>query len=177
MPKAYGDDLAHIHDVGYGDFARNAAPALLRLLRRSGLGGGWVVDLGCGSGIWAQALVSAGYDVLGTDLSPAMVALARARVPGGHFRVGSFVDAALPPCVAVTALGECFSFLFDRGNTRRGLRALFRRAHAALCPGGLLIFDVAGPGRVGGRGPRRVPRGRFGLLARRPGGRPGGAGA
>src|SRR5207248_9796921 len=111
---------------------------------------------GCGSGIWAQALVSAGYDVLGIDLSPAMIALARARVPGGHFRVGSFVDAALPPCVEVTALGECFRFLFDRGSTRRGLRALFRRAHAALCPGGLLIFDVAGPGRVGGRGPRRI---------------------
>jgi SAM-dependent methyltransferase len=156
MPKAYGDDLAYIHDVGYGDFARDAAPALLRRLRAGGLGGGLVVDLGCGSGIWAEALVSAGYDVLGVDLSPAMIALARARVPGGQFRVGSFVDAALPPCVAVTALGECFSFLVDGANTRRGLRGLFRRVHSALCPGGLLIFDAAGPGRVGRRGPRRT---------------------
>src|SRR5262249_12623144 len=36
------------------------------------------------------------------------------------------------------------------------LSKLLRRIHAALAPGGLLLFDVAGPGRVPGKGPRRV---------------------
>ena len=80
----YSDDLAYIHDSGYGDFARGAAPALLRALRTSGFQSGLVVDLGCGSGIWAQRLLDAGYKVLGLDISPAMVRLARkkARMPG-----------------------------------------------------------------------------------------------
>jgi 2-polyprenyl-3-methyl-5-hydroxy-6-metoxy-1,4-benzoquinol methylase len=36
-----------------------------------------VLELGCGSGRLAQALVDAGYAVLGMDASPAMVDLAR----------------------------------------------------------------------------------------------------
>src|SRR5262245_34869396 len=71
MTAAYREDLAYIHDVGHGDFARDAAPGLLALLRRQGIREGLVVDLGCGSGIWAEILVREGYRVLGIDLSPA----------------------------------------------------------------------------------------------------------
>jgi hypothetical protein len=38
------------------------------------------------------------------------------------------------------------------------LQGLFRRIFAALVPGGLLVFDVAGPGRVPGGGPRMFHR-------------------
>ena len=57
--SAYQQDLAYIHDVGYGDFARNSAPQLLELLAQAGVDEGLVVDLGCGSGIWAAALSKA----------------------------------------------------------------------------------------------------------------------
>ena len=142
MPPAYGADLAYIHDVGFGQFARRAAPELLRWLRKAGKRSGLVVDLGCGSGIWAKELADAGYDVLGIDQSAAMVALARQRVAGGRFRAESFVTVELPSCVAVTAIGECFSYLFDRRNSERRLAQLFGRIYRALEPGGLLIFDV-----------------------------------
>jgi SAM-dependent methyltransferase len=115
-----------------------------------------VVDLGCGSGILAQELSAAGHDVLGIDISAAMVAIARKRVPGGQFREESLLSAEIPPCVAVAAVGECFNYLFDPGHTKQKLLRLFRRIHAALRPGGLLVFDVAGPGRVPGPGPRRT---------------------
>ncbi len=150
---AYKDDLAYIHDVGFGSFARGATPGLLEILRRRGLTKGLVVDLGCGSGIWARALVDAGYDVLGIDISAAMIEMARRRVPEGDFRTGSFLQATLPPCEAVTALGEIFNYLFDSTNSLRALGGFFRRVYDALRPGGLLIFDVAEPGR--GRGPRQ----------------------
>ena len=52
----YGEDLAYIHDVGFGDFALGAAPGMLEILRRSGIRGALVVDLGCGSGLWAREL-------------------------------------------------------------------------------------------------------------------------
>jgi len=149
----YGADLAHVHDEGFTGFARDSAPGLLRILREGGVRGGLVADLGCGTGVWAQALVAAGYRAFGTDLSPAMVRLARARVPQGRFQVGSFVDVPFPACDAITALGEVFSYRFDARHDTRALPRLFRRLHAALRPGGLLVFDLAEPGRGAGPPP------------------------
>jgi SAM-dependent methyltransferase len=157
--EAYKEDLAYIHDVGFGDFAKNSAPGLLEILRKNGLKTGLVVDLGCGSGLWARDLSDAGYDVLGVDISPAMIAMARNRVPRGDFRIGSLLNAKLPQCVAVTSLGECLNYLFDKANRINELRRLFRRVYAALKPGGLFIFDIAEPGR----GKRPSPKNRQGI--------------
>ena len=74
---AYQNDLAYIHDTGFGGFARGSAPGLLSLFRQSGITEGVVVDLGCGSGLWARALADSGYEVIGVDISPAMIELAR----------------------------------------------------------------------------------------------------
>jgi SAM-dependent methyltransferase len=156
MTDAYRDDLAFIHDAGFGGMARTAGPVLIDALRKRCFDRGLVVDLGCGSGILSQALAEAGYDVLGIDISPAMIALARERVPGGTFRVGSLVTVDLPRCVAVAAVGECFNYLFDRRHTLQSLPKLLGRIHRALERDGLLIFDVAEPGRVPGAGPRRI---------------------
>jgi SAM-dependent methyltransferase len=146
--SAYGADLAYIHDAGFGRFAQHAAGVVLEMLRVQNLHGGRVVDLGCGSGILADALSRAGYDVLGFDISQAMVELSRKRVPRAEFRCESFLTAELPQCVAVTAIGEIFNYLFDARNTETQLRKLFRRVYNALLDGGLFVFDVATIGRV-----------------------------
>jgi len=124
-----------------------AAGTLMRLLAESGFAAGRVVDLGCGSGVLAARLEGSGYHVLGIDLSPEMVALARERAPAAGFRVGSCLDAEIPPCCAVAAVGEVFSYLADSRDLDARLAGLFQRAHAALLPGGVFLFDVAGPGR------------------------------
>lgn len=152
---SYRKDLAYIHDIGYGNFARDATPSLLGLLKRHGISNGLVVDLGSGSGIWARALSDAGYQVLGIESSRAMITIARKRVPDAEFRVGSLLKMPLPPCVAVTALGECFNYLFDDGNNKRALATTFRRILGALPRGGLLVFDAATPGRAAGSGPEQ----------------------
>ena len=156
MVDAYKDDLAYIHDVGFGDFARNSAPGLLSVLRQAGITTGLVVDLGCGSGLWARELVDAGYDVLGIDISASMIEIARRRVPRGEFKAASLLKAKLPQCAAVTSLGECLNYLFDENNSIGELSRLFRRVYASLKPGGLFIFDIAEPGR--GKGPRQKHR-------------------
>ena len=151
-PRApYGEDLAFVHDVGFGDFAREAAPGVLEILAGAGVRSGRVVDLGCGSGIWAERLVARGYEVLGIDVSKAMIRRARRRVPGGEFRVGSLFRVPIPPCAAVTSLGECLGYLVEPHASRRALPALFRRVHAALAPGGVFVFDLLGPGELGAR--------------------------
>jgi SAM-dependent methyltransferase len=152
MPS-YQSDLAYIHDIGFGEFSRNAAPGLLKLLGQSGIHEGLVLDLGCGSGIWARALTDAGYDVLGIDLSPAMLKLAREHAPKAKFLEASYLDASLPPCAAVTSIGECLGYRFDDRNGFPSLHRLFKRVHDALLPGGVIVFDLAAPGR--GSGPSR----------------------
>lgn len=114
------------------------------------------MDLGCGSGLWARELSDASYGVLGVDISPAMIAIARKRVPRGEFQIGSLLKVKLPPCDAVTSLGECLNYLFDETNRISELRRLFRRVYTALEPGGLFAFDIAEPGR--GKGPRQKYR-------------------
>ncbi|MCG8607729.1 methyltransferase domain-containing protein, partial [bacterium] len=84
--EAYRESLAYIHDVGFGSFARSSAPWLWNLLRQYQITSGLVIDLGCGSGIWAAELLKAGYDVLGVDISPAMIALAKKRAPEASFK-------------------------------------------------------------------------------------------
>jgi SAM-dependent methyltransferase len=150
----YKEDLAYIHDVGFGDFAKQAAPGLLEILRRNGIADGLVIDLGCGSGIWAHELVEAGYEVLGVDVSAAMLKLARKRAPQARFVKKSFLEMQLPPCAAVTAIGECFNYLFDKNNNRKALLRFFSRVHQALISGGVFIFDVVERGLVSGSQPR-----------------------
>jgi SAM-dependent methyltransferase len=137
----YNRDLAAIHDAGFAGFARTAAPGLLRRLRRAGIRDGLVVDLGCGSGIWARLLTDAGYDVLGVDVSEAMLRIARRQAPRARFERASVLDFTPPPCRAITALGEILCYA--------GSLEPLRRAGTAE----LLLFDVATParGRTAGR--------------------------
>lgn len=146
----YDNDLAYIHDRGFGKFAAGSAPGLLKLLHRHGIREGVVVDLGCGSGIWARTLLDSGYRVIGLDISPAMIELARQRAPEASFHVRSFLEFPIPACRAVTALGEVFNYLFDLKNSQQTLRRVCKRIFDALTPKGLLIFDVAQPGRCRG---------------------------
>jgi hypothetical protein len=64
------------------------------------------------------------------------------------------VDVEMPPCVAVTAIGEVLGYAVDARAGRDALRSVFARAREALTADGLLLFDLAGSGR----GPRIRPR-------------------
>lgn len=142
----YPADLARIHDEGFGDFARAAACELLRRLP----GTGRVVELGCGTGISTAILGAAGYDVVGIDISPAMLTIARERAPQAELREGSIWDAPLPSCVGVSAFGEVLNYAADERAGAERLPELFARVHAALAGGGVFLFDFATPGRGSG---------------------------
>ncbi|HTS47805.1 MAG TPA: methyltransferase domain-containing protein [Bryobacteraceae bacterium] len=146
--RGYREDVAYIHDSGFTDFARDAAPGLLDILRRHGVRSGLVVDLGCGSGLWARELNRAGYEVQGVDQSLSMIRIARRVAPQASFRVASLATVELPACHAITSIGECLNYNFDQRNSRVELRRLFRRAYSALHPGGVFIFDIAEPHRI-----------------------------
>jgi SAM-dependent methyltransferase len=143
----YDEDLAYTHEQGYSHVAEDAATFVLGLLGARAT----VVELGCGAGVTARRLTDAGHRVHGIDQSAALVALARRRAPAATFVVGSFTSEPLPSCDAVLAIGEVFNYLFDE---RVDLPRMFARVHAALRPGGRLVFDLASPAVRRGHGTR-----------------------
>lgn len=155
MDYGYQEDLAYIHDVGFGTFANKSTPGLLEILRQKGIKNGLVVDLGCGSGIWAKALTHAGYDVLGVDLSDAMLDLARGKAPQAQFQQESLLKFKLPTCEAVTSIGECLNYQFDEDGFG-DLQGLFARIYKSLQPGGIFIFDILEPGSLSGTNPHQT---------------------
>ena len=144
---AYGPDLAAAHHEGFGDLARNAGPVVIEEIPPAAAGG-LVVDLGSGSGILARLLTDAGFDVLGVDISPDMVALATAEAPAATFICAPLLDVDLPSCVAVTAVGEILNDAFDPRHGRHPRPAL-RTGGGGTGARRVFVFDVAGPGRAG----------------------------
>jgi SAM-dependent methyltransferase len=153
----YQRDLAYIHDTGFTGFVSKAAPGLLRMLRQNRIRAGLVVDAGCGSGVWARKLSDAGYAVLGIDISASMIGLARKQAPTAKFLVESFFKSRLPPCDAITSIGECVNYAFDPSSGKQALVRFIHRAYAALRPGGVFIFDIVEPGLA----PDGTPQRRF----------------
>ena len=147
MPADYLEDLAYVHHTGFGGLASGAAPGLLGLLREAGIQDRLVVDLGCGSGLWVWEARRAGYEALGVDNSAAMIELARTVAPDARFVCAPVHGFSIPPCDAVTALGEVFNYIPPGEEDLPPLGTLFREVARALRPGGLLLFDVIVRGR------------------------------
>ena len=138
--------------MGFDAFSQTASKGLLELLRGADIDRGRVVDLGCGSGIWLRALLDAGYEAVGVDSSPAILALAQKTAPEAKLYARSAYDFDLPDCDAVTSLGEVLSYLPPGGARGHSLGRLFGRVAGALRPGGLFVFDLI---LRTGRGPMR----------------------
>ena len=142
----YRDDLAWVHHTGYAGYVTNAQSGIVDRLREHGLARGQrVLDIGCGSGLLARALLAEGYAVSGVDASPAMIELARAQAPAGDFlaiavptrrRPGE--AGALPAADAIVSTGHVLNYL----DSREDLALALVELAAALRPGGLLAIDL-----------------------------------
>lgn len=83
-------------------------------------GGTRLLDVGCGAGLACAMAAARGAEVSGTDASPAMVELARERLPRADFRVGDM--ASLPygdDRFDVVTFVNSFFFAADRERTLR----------------------------------------------------------
>ena len=146
MPSLYQRDLAYIQAKGFGDFARAAAPEIIRRLRSSTLDVRRVIDVGCGAGPLAKALVDAGFEVTGVDTSEELLEFARLNVPNADFIRASAYDVQIPACDAVIALGEPLTYHADCSRADELVGDFFRKVADALPSNGMLIFDVIGLG-------------------------------
>lgn len=147
----YGEDVTHVHETGHADFARESAPGIVARLAEAGIENGLIVELGCGTAITARALLDAGHDVVAVDISKEMLKLARERAPEATYIHSSLLDFEIPTCDAVLAISEVLTYAADPRLGPQALEELLERIHAALKPGGLLLFDVIVPTTPGPR--------------------------
>lgn len=119
---AFGEELRH----------KPLDRALLDLVVAQRPPGSTVADVGCGPGHVTGYLAQRGAGVVGVDISPGMVELARARHPGLDFQEASLLDLRvpdgswgaivalysiihLPDAALLPALRECSRALVDGG--------------------------------------------------------------
>jgi SAM-dependent methyltransferase len=101
-----------------------------------------VIDAGCGAGPLASLLADDDYRVTGIDQSSNLLAIAREEVPGAEWIHGSVFDVPFPAAEGIIALGEPLNYHDDISGADARVTAFFRKAAAALPPGGVFIFDV-----------------------------------
>jgi SAM-dependent methyltransferase len=147
--QAYGE-MAPAYEVLFPSLHRYG-DRVERFLAEAVVPGCRVLDVGCGPGLLTRGL-EASVEVVGLDLSPAMLALARAGRPSGTWRAHSYhqpVPQELGRFDVLLAIG-CLDFCED-------LARVLKHFSAALKPGGRMLFTVLErrPGFEGHEVPRR----------------------
>jgi perosamine synthetase len=141
LDAVFGGVFAGAYDALYAEKDYAAEVALLEsaFTRFSEQPVRRVLDLGCGTGRHVAELAARGHQAVGVDRSPAMLAVARRRVPGSRF-----VEADM----AALDLGEKFDAVvvlfaaLSYSTTPAAIRAAVGGARRHLVAGGLLVADV-----------------------------------
>lgn len=131
--------LAAIYDPLDPD--RGDLDAYLRMAEE--FGARQVLDIGCGTGVFALLLADRGADVVGIDPARASVDVARAKPGSERVRWICGDATALPPLRVdlATMTANVAQAIVDPGTWRKTLRG----AYEALRPGGHLVFETRDP--------------------------------
>lgn len=119
---------------------------------RRGLPGRTVLDLACGTGSLTWELARRGYEMIGVDRSPEM--LAQAAEKDG-------TDVPIPPMFLCQSMEQldlygtidacvCCLDSVNYVTDPKKLRRAFQRVHLFLMPGGLFLFDINTPEKLMG---------------------------
>ncbi|CAK7262708.1 hypothetical protein SEPCBS119000_000121 [Sporothrix epigloea] len=107
-------------------------------------GGAKIVDVGCGTGRpTCSVLADAGHSVTGIDISEAMLAAARTRVPNAQFElidVRAFIEREKGQPASLDAVTVFFSLI--AGVTQDDIRLVLSGLAGLIKPGGYLVFST-----------------------------------
>lgn len=128
------------------------ADYLERQFRRSPRPVRTVLDLACGTGSLTRVLAGRGYEMIGVDRSPEMLAEASEKCRGLAGERPLFLQQSMEKLDLYGTVDACVCCL-DSVNyvTRSGkLARAFQRVHTFLMPGGLFLFDINTPDKLRG---------------------------
>lgn len=138
------DCFARFYDGEYGAF--DADLALYRGFAERA--GGPILELGCGTGRVLLALAEAGFDVVGLDVSAAMLAIARAKAQAlGVSDRAHLVQGDMRQFELECRFGLIYSAInsFMHLETQADQLAALRCCRRHLLAGGLLVLDLFPP--------------------------------
>jgi SAM-dependent methyltransferase len=136
-------DFAKFYDQIMGD--RSALIERVRGYVRSYLpDAASLLELGCGTGAVLAGLAGR-LQVTGIDLSPEMLATAKARLTGAHLVQADITEFSLGTTFDVVI---CVFDTLNHLPTFNAWLAIFRQVDVHLAEGGLFIFDVNTVGRL-----------------------------
>jgi SAM-dependent methyltransferase len=101
------------------------------------------VDFGCGAGRSTRFLRGLGYEVVGVDISPPMLARARERDPQGDYRLVPDGDISSLPAASCDLVLSAFTF--DNVPTMESKVALLRGLSRLLTAEGRIVNLVSAP--------------------------------
>ncbi|MER6984137.1 class I SAM-dependent methyltransferase [Streptomyces carpinensis] len=104
-----------------------------------------VLDVGCGTGVFALALADRGVEVVGVDPARASIEVARAKPGSDRVRWVCGEATTVPPLQAdlVTMTANVAQAIV----TPQAWHGTLKGAHRALRPGGQLVFETRDPSR------------------------------
>jgi predicted TPR repeat methyltransferase len=147
MPPTYVsalfDQYAPKFDVALGDLGYCGPAVLLKAVHESGAGAApaffhHVIDLGCGTGLAARAFAADNDGIIGIDLSPRMIELARATGLYTTLEVADIVEALVSKpngSADLILAADVMVYVHD-------VAPLLAEAARVLMPGGLLALTA-----------------------------------
>jgi len=138
------DKFAGLYASGpYPNYSRRMSELIFPLLSRLKAHPRNLLDVACGEGTFAVAMARAGLEVVGVDLSPQMLEIARRRAESEQVRV-SFIQGDMRS-LAVAGKHDLVTCWYDSLNymlSPDDLASAFRGIAAALSEDGHLVFDM-----------------------------------
>ena len=145
--EAYEERYRTIHAMGLRWAGERPTPIVAETVGRYGLGtGARMLELGCGEGRDAAALLAKGYDLTATDASPEAISFCKQLLPAhaARFAVLDFLRDAHPARYDfIYAVAVLHMLVLDAD--RRGFYAFFRDR---LTPDGLGLICTMGDGET-----------------------------
>lgn len=145
------DELADIYDSFQEDISPDAwASYLDTLIRKYGprTGDGeegalLLADLGCGTGTILRAMARRGYDAIGIDASPRMLAKAAAESSGEEGKILYLCqDISRMELFGTVDVFLCLLDTWNHLTRKKDIERMLASFRNYLNPGGLFIFDV-----------------------------------
>ncbi len=131
--------LAKYYDCFFQGSYDKEARVISNILRRLGVKGGLLLDVGCATGGHMKAFKGLGYEVEGLDESSEMIELARKKLPDAVFYKNKMQRARLYKYFdAITLLSRSLLFVRDE----KELASLVNRLAEHLKHKGVLLIDL-----------------------------------